>query len=286
MTANIHKVILLADDITVDAGTQMRASNNEATIDEYAEAIRQGVEFPPLSVVYDGTNYWLYDGFHRHAAAMKAGAIEVECNVQVGTLEDARCQAIGANCNRGLPRTNLDKRKAVAAALAHPASADMAPTRQVAEKCGVCHTLVANNKKDNTGKDESAVVHARQPADDYYKLPPINPGYVYIAMSERPGDIPDAHAQIGENSVKPASLVQRATIMPHPDSPDFVLIQVDGPRREMCITQRGVQRKHEVITRTLKVLGVVPNDDIWWSEDLHDGSSPGWFRDSKSKGDC
>ena len=44
------------------------------TITHYAEVMKEeGNVFPPLVVFYDGTDHWLSDGFHRHAAAKKAG---------------------------------------------------------------------------------------------------------------------------------------------------------------------------------------------------------------------
>ncbi len=53
-------------------GTQVRVALSETVIREYAEAIEQGDEFPPIEVYYDETAYWLADGFHRVQAAQQA----------------------------------------------------------------------------------------------------------------------------------------------------------------------------------------------------------------------
>jgi len=42
-------------------GTQVRMALSETVIREYAEAIEQGDEFPPIEVYYDETAYWLAD---------------------------------------------------------------------------------------------------------------------------------------------------------------------------------------------------------------------------------
>ena len=58
-------------------GTQVRVALSETVIREYAEAIEQGDEFPPIEVYYDETAYWLADGFHRLQAAKQAGQYAV-----------------------------------------------------------------------------------------------------------------------------------------------------------------------------------------------------------------
>src|SRR5690348_8493475 len=38
------------------------------TNNDYTQAMVDGAEFPPLVVFWDGSDYWLADGFHRHSA--------------------------------------------------------------------------------------------------------------------------------------------------------------------------------------------------------------------------
>ena len=51
--------------------TQSRVRIDDDTVKEYAELMSAGVELPPLVVFWDGTEYWLADGFHRYFAAQK-----------------------------------------------------------------------------------------------------------------------------------------------------------------------------------------------------------------------
>ena len=50
--------------------------------------LRSGEKLPPLVVRFDGTNYWLQDGFHRIEAATRMGFEKVEAEIIAGTLAD------------------------------------------------------------------------------------------------------------------------------------------------------------------------------------------------------
>ena len=52
--------------IRIDGGTQSRVRVDTDVVAEYAEIIFAGTELPPLSVMFDGAEYWLCDGFHRY----------------------------------------------------------------------------------------------------------------------------------------------------------------------------------------------------------------------------
>lgn len=99
--------------IRIDGGTQSREKLDQAVVDEYAELMKEGTEFPPISVVHDGNDYYLSDGFHRLLAAQKAGKASINCDVITGTLRDAILYSLSANSQHGLRRTIEDKRKAV-----------------------------------------------------------------------------------------------------------------------------------------------------------------------------
>lgn len=96
-----------------DGGTQIRAQASMDVAKEYAEAFERGDAFPPVKARYDGTHYWLTDGFHRIMAAELLGAVEMAVEVRSGTRRDAVLDAVGANAEHGFRRTNADKRQAV-----------------------------------------------------------------------------------------------------------------------------------------------------------------------------
>ena len=66
---------------------------NPDVVDDYVRALESGEQFPPLTVFEVSGEYVLVDGFHRHAAYLRAGAESVECEVAGGTEEEAHAYA-------------------------------------------------------------------------------------------------------------------------------------------------------------------------------------------------
>jgi len=142
--------------IREDGGTQARAELIQEKITEYAERIET---MTPIVVYYDGTSYWLADGFHRVAAAEEARVDAIEAEVRQGSLRDAIFHSLGANANHGIPRSIADKRRAVERMLADEEWATWSD-RRVAETCQVSHTFVANIRagRVGTGRRERGIV--------------------------------------------------------------------------------------------------------------------------------
>lgn len=112
--------------IRTDGGTQPRAGLDEEVVDNYREGYIAGAKLPPLDVFYDGSVYWLADGFHRLDGAKRAdfdmgGKLStVDVHLHQGTRRDAVLFSVGANATHGLPRTNADKHRAVMVLLNDP----------------------------------------------------------------------------------------------------------------------------------------------------------------------
>lgn len=140
---------LRLDRIRLDGDTQSRVELNEDVIHEYADLLKSGHQFPPLLVTFDGKDYWLYDGFHRRWAAVRAKVKRFKCYVTKGTREDARWLSYGANLEHGLRRTIEDKQKAVIAALKHPRGIKLADSK-IADHVGVSHSTVAKYRQQLT----------------------------------------------------------------------------------------------------------------------------------------
>jgi len=104
---------LQLNQIRTDGGTQPRATIDQFKAEEYAGDMQNGAKFPPVTVFYDGADYWLADGFHRVKAAKLAEKGTIEATVKQGTRRDAVLFSVGANSDHGLQRTNDDKRRAV-----------------------------------------------------------------------------------------------------------------------------------------------------------------------------
>ena len=132
--------------INIDGGTQPREDIDEGIVSEYADAMQDGDEFPPIVVFNDGAKYWLADGFHRYHACKKIGYLEIDVEVKTGTKRDAILYSVSANAKHGLRRTNADKRKAVKTLLQFE-DWQTKSTRQIADKCCVSNFLVSEIKK-------------------------------------------------------------------------------------------------------------------------------------------
>lgn len=128
--------------IRIDGGTQSREKLDQTVVDEYAELMKEGTEFPAISVVHDGNEYYLSDGFHRLLAAQKAGKASINCDVLTGTLRDAILYSLSANASHGLRRTLEDRRKAVMTMLEDFEWGDWSD-REIARQCHVSHPFVA-----------------------------------------------------------------------------------------------------------------------------------------------
>lgn len=134
-------------EIVTDAGTQVRAGLNEATVADYAEALGEGAKFPPVIVFHDGSRHVAADGFHRIHAAVRIGETQIECDVRKGGKTDALKFALGCNAHHGLRRTNADKRHAVELALQEFSNLS---DRALAEMCVVSDTFVGDVRRETT----------------------------------------------------------------------------------------------------------------------------------------
>jgi hypothetical protein len=137
-----HGELIAINNIRMDGGTQPRATIDFEAVFDYMDAMADGANFPPVVVFYDGSDYWLADGFHRVKAAEKGGVDEIACELHQGTQEDAQWYSLAANKTNGLRRTNDDKHRAVKAALRHPKGAGLSDS-QIARHVGVDHKTVA-----------------------------------------------------------------------------------------------------------------------------------------------
>ena len=130
-----------------NGGTQVRAQTDWLIVDDYAQAMKDGAAFPPIVVYFDGSEYWLSDGFHRVEAAERAGLTEISADVRRGTQRDAILNACSANAAHGLRRTNADKRRAVETLLRDEEWAKWSDG-EIARRCAVSDRFVSSVRKD------------------------------------------------------------------------------------------------------------------------------------------
>lgn len=217
--------------IRTDGGTQARAQLDERTVAEYAERMLDGNIFPPVVVFYDGAEYWLGDGFHRHAATLRAELAEIAADVRQGTRRDAVLYAVGANARHGLPRTDADKRRAVETLLRDPDWSKWS-NREVARQCGVSKSFVGSVREELTGSRTPEEVRAARGGTEYtVKTAGITAG------GKRGGDQPvespvaGAPAEAAPSSALQQSSAPEIEASPEAATPAADAIKVNDRRR-------------------------------------------------------
>lgn len=198
--------VVALDSIRVDGGTQLRAALNEDTIERYTDAVDS---LPPVDVFYDGSEYWLGDGFHRLEAHRRAGHVEVACTVHPGQRRDAVLFAAGANAEHdsaGLARTNADKRRAVEALFGDEewsTWSDVAiskqagvPRRTVCKYRAVWNS--ASGKESGTGPDSTPPAGSRKVDAGGRTYPPKPDGSAPAPGARRKRSEPDDAQPIGK----------------------------------------------------------------------------------------
>lgn len=138
---------LALDQIRRDGGTQPRDGIDWEHVKEMQHALANGDTLPAVDVIYDGTDYWLWDGFHRFHAYANVGKLEIPVVIQQGTQDDAQWQSFAANRNHGLKRTTADKERAIRAALKHPKSAGLS-NLAIARHLGVDDKTVGKYREE------------------------------------------------------------------------------------------------------------------------------------------
>jgi len=103
--------------------------------------MRDGEVFPPVTVYFDGSDYWLADGFHRYFATKANAKASIDADVENGTQQEAKKYSWKANSRRGLRLNHDDFRNIILAMLSDEETKTWS-NRQIAEWVGVSHSTV------------------------------------------------------------------------------------------------------------------------------------------------
>lgn len=182
---NIRQVNL--SHIRRDGGTQARADMNQSAIEDYAQAMEAGAKFPPVVLFQDQDTYWLGDGFHRVAAAVKAGKKGIQADIRQGGQRQARLFALGANSTHGVRRTNADKRLAVSILLDDPEWSQWS-NRQISEVVGVSHQFINNMRNERVATVATHVTAESEEAEEIPD-PPIHANDLADALNDTACDV-------------------------------------------------------------------------------------------------
>lgn len=151
--------------LVLDERLQSRVEISEEMVSEYAHDMEQGDQFPPVTVHFDGVQYYLSDGFHRYHAARRIEKASIVANVIPGTFRDAQLYATSVNAKHGMRRTNADKRKAVMTML-DDFEWSAWSNAEIARHCGTSAAFVSNLRAVVEGDTKPETVKYRTPTGE------------------------------------------------------------------------------------------------------------------------
>lgn len=99
------------DDLIQDDAFQIRSSINGATVRRYTDAMRAGVQFPPITIGRINEAPVLIDGWHRVEAAKAAGLHDLPARIVSGDPATLKWEAAAANMRHGLPLKRAEARE-------------------------------------------------------------------------------------------------------------------------------------------------------------------------------
>jgi hypothetical protein len=149
------------NEIRMDGSTQPRSNIDLFAVSQYADEMRSGAQFPDVILFYDGSDFWLADGFHRVQAAVDAGLNAINADVRQGTRRDALLFSAGANVSQGMRRTKEDERRA-ALTLLNDKEWRKWSDEKIARQCGVDEEMVRAMRSSVARHSEDGSRHANR----------------------------------------------------------------------------------------------------------------------------
>lgn len=145
----MNMMTVSVDSVIADSRCQSRTGINLALVQEYAEAIKDGAELPPLSTIRTPDGNYLYDGFHRLEAYRQTGTKNVVIETDSGDVWDAIERSCRVNAIHGKRRTPEDTRRAVETILKVMQHRGMKWSQmEIAERCAVSNATVSRLMND------------------------------------------------------------------------------------------------------------------------------------------
>ena len=82
--ASAEQINVALRTIERDTSIQCRAAIDVGVVNDYAERMTSGDQFPPVVLFADGARYYIGDGWHRVLAADQIGALDISATVAPG----------------------------------------------------------------------------------------------------------------------------------------------------------------------------------------------------------
>ena len=159
---------------------------------------------PPVVIFFDGSSFWLADGFHRFFGAKNACLSEILEERKPGTQREAVLYSLGANAKHGLRRSNADKRKAVQTLLDDPEWSTWSG-EAIAKSCAVSAMTVSRIRAESAISNN---VRDTRPVIDH-KIEPITVSRNGTTYQQNTANIGTRPAQTRPDASAPVTTISR-----------------------------------------------------------------------------
>jgi len=223
---------------------QSRVDINWEIVSDYAQAMQEGAQFPPVDVVRSAEGQmWCWDGCHRIYAARRAGINNFDANVTEGTRRDAVLKSLGANSTHGLRRTRQDKRNAVTTLLRDEEWGRWSD-REIARHAGVHHQMVGRLRTELSPDGSSSertyrTRHGTTATMNTSRIRQSNQGRgeTSVPLASRTS-VPPSPAPATQESSRPRPMMQEIGPLSAPDPEVHLSIRIapgDDPNRTVNV---------------------------------------------------
>lgn len=147
---------LPVDQVKADPANQPRESTDPEVVARYRLLMEEGVTFPPICVLWDGSTYWLADGFHRFAAHRALGRVTVPVRVREGTAAEAFWYGVDANSSQGMTLGTGDRKRIARRMLEEWPELG---NREIARRTGLSHPTIGTLRNALLGRPDVLDMH-------------------------------------------------------------------------------------------------------------------------------
>lgn len=146
----------------VDPEIQSRVKLDPANLDHLRGELALCGDLRPVDVMFDGKNYYLWDGFHRDWVYRRANRPDIPAIVTEGTRQDAIIASAKNNQGSSLKKTMEDRERSVLMLLEFDEWLKK-PLKQIEEYCGISSIRIKKliaQFEQKTGKQRPEVIQS------------------------------------------------------------------------------------------------------------------------------
>ena len=237
MTQQYRMEELELAQIVFDKEVQVRVETDEETAKDYYDAMETEEDmkkFPPLTVYFDGCNYWLADGHHRYWAAFRRGYKKILVKVIDGSHDDAILAAVKLNAQNGLRFNDNDWEKIIPLVTSKKQWSDWS-NRKLAEELKCSEITIRRYRQENSGATAVAPGKRRGKDGKLYPSKMNKKPKSKAVASEPTGDTgvsPEKFRDADDDFTPPEQKLETVSTNPSPVMTETIPQPAEEPQRD------------------------------------------------------